>query len=403
MSIQNIIVDDSAITVVGTGGEFIYVSASDIVYGEVRRYLTEERGTDLARIQEIITGTREGVEELIDAAEAAVDGDTDGAYRVKHGDPVEDVVFDTAVKLNREGGNASAIVKFLERLERNPSAASRSQLFAWLQAGGFSITSDGLVIGYKAVTAEGKSYHGGVEPCTLTYADGTSEVITGTIPYPIGATAEMPRELVDDNRDAACSVGFHVGTFSFAVEFGNEDGSILVILFDPAHVVSVPRHAADQKVRVHKLFVAAEFDGEKIPDAVVTAFDADAAKVYGERPENEKPVPEWDESDEDYDDDSWDDESSEWDEDSDDDEDSEDEDAEDSDDDEDEDSDASLSPEVVSVRVSVVAKVSDAPMKKRDLGKRFSKKRREFLNDALESLVADGTLSVDDDGVYNIG
>ena len=105
------------------------------MYGEVRRYLTEERGTDLARIQEIITGTREGVEELIDAAEAAVDGDTDGAYRVKHGDPVEDVVFDTAVKLNREGGNASAIVKFLERLERNLSAASCSQLFAWLKAG----------------------------------------------------------------------------------------------------------------------------------------------------------------------------------------------------------------------------------------------------------------------------
>lgn len=71
-------------------------------------------------------------------------------------------MFDTAVKLNREGGNAPAIVKFLERLERNPSAASRSQLFAWLKAGGFSITSDGLVVGFKAVTSDGFSISQGV-------------------------------------------------------------------------------------------------------------------------------------------------------------------------------------------------------------------------------------------------
>lgn len=417
MPIQNIIVDDSAITVVGTGGEFIYVSASDIVYGEVRRYLTEERGTDLARIQEIITGTREGVEELIDAAESAVDGDTDGAYRVKHGDPVEDVVFDTAVKLNREGGNASAIVKFLERLERNPSAASRSQLFAWLKAGGFSITSDGLVVGFKAVTSDGFSISQGREPVTVKTADGVSEVITGRIPYPVGATVSIPRELVDDNRNAACSVGLHVGTLSYAQGFGGYDSPILVVLFDPAHVVSVPKDSSDQKVRVEKLFVAALLEEDDISDTIVTVFDEAAAREYASRPENEKPVPEWDDSD----DDSWDDESDEWDEDPDDDEDSEDEseladwekellseaeqegsdfDAADSND---EDAEESLSPEVVSVRVSVVAKVSDAPMKKRDLGKRFSKKRREFLSAALESLVADGTLSVDDDGVYNIG
>lgn len=409
MSIQNIIVDDSAITVVGTGGEFIYVSASDIVYGEVRRYLTEERGTDLARIQEIITGTREGVEELIDAAEAAVDGDTDGAYRVKHGDPVEDVVFDTAVKLNREGGNASAIVKFLERLERNPSAASRSQLFAWLKAGGFSITSDGLVVGFKAVTSDGFSISQGREPVTVKTADGVSEVITGRIPYPVGATVSIPRELVDDNRNAACSVGLNVGTLSYAQGFGGYDSPVLVVLFDPAHVVSVPKDSSDQKVRVEKLFVAALLEEDDISDTIVTVFDEAAAREYAARPENEKPVTEWDDSE----DDSWDDESDEWD-----DEDSENDpeladwekellseaeqegsDFDDSEDDSD-DEDFELSPEVVSVRVSVVAKVSDSPLKKRDLGKRFSKKRREFLNDALESLVADGTLTVDEDGVY---
>jgi hypothetical protein len=258
------------------------------------------------------------------------------------------------------------------------------------------------VVGFKAVTSDGFSISQGREPVTVKTADGVSEVITGRIPYPVGATVSIPRELVDDNRNAACSVGLHVGTLSYAQGFGGHDSPVLVVLFDPAHVVSVPKDSSDQKVRVEQLFVAALLGEDDISETIVTVFDEAAAREYAARPENEKPVPEWDESDEDYDDDSWDDESDEWDEDFVD-EDSEDEDAEDSDDDEDEDSDASLSPEVVSVRVSVVAKVSDAPMKKRDLGKRFSKKRREFLNDALESLVADGTLSVDDDGVYNIG
>ena len=399
MPIQNVIADQSSITVLGDQGEFYYISSQDVVYREVRDYLIDQRGTDLDHVADLITGTREAVETLTAAAQNAVDGDGDGAYRLKHGDPVDAVVFDTAVKLNLNGEDPAAVVKFLQRLERNPSEASRSQLFAWLQAGGFSITSDGLVIGYKAVTAEGKSYHGGVEPCTLTYADGTSEVITGTIPYPIGATAEMPRELVDDNRDAACSVGFHVGTFAFAVEFGNEDGSILVILFDPAHVVSVPRHAADQKVRVHKLFVAAEYDGEKIPDTIVTAFDADAAKVYGERPENTRPVAEYADDSVDWENE-WDD-SEDWDDEYDDEDDSDDEDEDDdSDPDESEDVTVAADPILSEVRVRVTEIVSDTPMMKGVLDKRFSKKRRALLGDALDALVKDGTLTRDENGVY---
>ena len=52
--------------------------------------------------------------------------------------------------------------------------------------------------------------------------------------------------------------------------------------------------------------------------------------------------------------------------------------------------------------MSVVAKVSDAPMKSGISGSVSPRSASSSLSAALESLVADGTLSVDDDGVYNI-
>ena len=44
------------------------------------------------------------------------------------------------------------------------------------------------------------------EPVTDTLEDGTIEEHTGKIPNPVGATVEMPRSLVDDNRNVACSL-----------------------------------------------------------------------------------------------------------------------------------------------------------------------------------------------------
>ena len=148
-----------------------------------------------------------------------------------------------------------------------------------------------------------------------------SEVITGRIPYPSGRPCPSRANWWTTTRNAAFRWSI-VGTLSYAQGFGGYDSPVLVVLFDPAHVVSVPKDSSDQKVRVEKLFVAALLEEDDISDTIVTVFDEAAAQSTLPVPENEKPVPEWDD---DSDDDSWDDESDEWDEDSDDDEDSEDE------------------------------------------------------------------------------
>jgi hypothetical protein len=66
---------------------------------------------------------------------------------------------------------------------------------------------------------------------------------------------------------------------------------MLVVLVDPADVVSVPTDCSAQKMRVCRLRVAAVHDGEQIADAVIDAIrtmpDFEATEAYAGRPENE--------------------------------------------------------------------------------------------------------------------
>jgi hypothetical protein len=198
--------------------------------------------------------------------------------------------LETAVRLTRDGDPAdfTAFGAVLKRLERNPSAASRSQLFGWLKAGGFTITTEGLIVGYKSVLTNGLSAHGGREPVTVVHQNGEVDQVTGQVPYPVGATVFMPRHYVDDNRQSGCSVGLHVGTYAYAENFSQQT---LVVLVDPADVVSVPADHGCAKMRVCRLRVAALHDGEQISEAVIKAIrtipDFDAGEEYQARPENE--------------------------------------------------------------------------------------------------------------------
>ena len=318
------LIDQQAI-VVTEGGETVLVASTDPTFAAVRRYLVDERGQDFDRVRGMVTTIRVTVKAALADAVSVVDGaESDPQvqpYRIVHGDPVEEVLFATALRLTQQNADLAPLGAFLKRLERNPSPASRSQLFGWLKAGGFTITREGMIVGYKSVRNDGLSAHAGREPVTVVHQDGITETVTGHVPYPVGSTVWMPRHLVDDDRNSACSVGLHVGTYSYAQNFSQQ---MLVVLVDPADVVSVPVDHSAQKMRVCRLRVAALHDGEQIADAVIEAIrtvpDFDASEEYASRPENEvrRPmfavadfphVDGWDDDEDDEDDeDTWDDE-----------------------------------------------------------------------------------------------
>jgi len=289
------LIDQQSI-IVADGPASILIAASDPTYEAVRRYVVDEHGDDFEVVRDLMDTYRTGVKAATAEAVTVVDGDiADGEaepYRIVHGDPVEEVVLAAAIRLTNSSADLAPLGAFLRRLERNPSQASRSQLFGWLKAGGFTLTTDGLIVGYKSVRSDGRSAHVGREPVTVVHQNGSVETVTGNVPYPVGATVWMARDLVDDDRDSPCSVGLHVGTFDYAEHFSDR---MLVVLVDPADVVAVPRDASGQKMRVCRLVVAARHDGDQLSEPVIdhirTVPDFDASDEYAGRAENsQRPV-----------------------------------------------------------------------------------------------------------------
>lgn len=144
-------------------------------------------------------------------------------------------------------------VRFLEKLAANPLDHTKHRLYGWLDAtGGFTITEDGDIIGYKGVDEDGRSVRSG--PAIV---DGKR--IHGKVPNTPGATIEFPRSEVEHDPSRGCAQGLHIGTWEYASGWGDRT---LRVVFSPTDVVSVPTDSGDQKVRVCRYTVLADAYGK---------------------------------------------------------------------------------------------------------------------------------------------
>lgn len=195
--------------------------------------------------------------------------------------PVHDNLAGTILRYVREGRETHGLVRFMERLNNNPSQNSRQQLFNWTQSLDMTITDTGLLVGFKGV----EHRHSGTADFPVDkYPYQSSHSGTATIdgithegqtPIGVGAVIEMPRSAVQDNEAIGCSTGLHVGSHSYASSFATV---LLEVTFDPADVVSVPNDCSFQKLRVCKYTIAAVHDDD-----------------LGDDLSDWEPEPEWDE------------------------------------------------------------------------------------------------------------
>lgn len=138
------------------------------------------------------------------------------------------------------------LLKFLERLLNNPSKSSVDQLWGFVAHNDVGITEDGLIIGWKKV----KTINGSL-----------FDSRTGKVPNDVGVTVSMPRHMVDDRREKTCSQGLHVGAWDYVSDFSGD--TILMVLVDPADIVSVPNDYNDMKMRACKYYVEAIVDSKR--------------------------------------------------------------------------------------------------------------------------------------------
>lgn len=162
-----------------------------------------------------------------------------------YGKPLHNVVTERILHMLEDGYDVSPMVRFLERLMKNPSYAAVEELFLFLESSGLPITEDGCFLAYKRIRLD------------------WTDQYTGKIDHSIGAKPEMERNQVDDNRHNTCSDGLHFCAFGYLPHYGADyGGRVIVVKIDPADVVAIPSDYNNQKGRACRYEVVRELELE---------------------------------------------------------------------------------------------------------------------------------------------
>lgn len=208
----------------------------------------------------IIDGDYELLGDLIDivkSVEDFIEGDIEVKDEVVYykGHRLHGVVVDKLIEMLRAGmKDSTPLVNFITRLQANPSANSVNELYSFMSYKSLASTPEGKVLGYKGVQSDYWSTTGNAD--TLVIQGKTND--RHQILNEVGATIEVARRCVDDNKDNHCSFGLHVGSYDYANSWAGEDGRLLLVEFDPADAVSVPTDCGFQKLRVSKYRVVSD-------------------------------------------------------------------------------------------------------------------------------------------------
>lgn len=228
-----------------------------------------------------VTAGDENVADLFDLAETAQGRFERVTDRVTarngrlymDGDEVDNAIATQVVRSIAEGlDDFRPLVRFLENVAQNTNEHSREMLADWLDAEDFTITQDGLIVGYKGVKPTGD---GQFESILTGRAIVDGEEHSGHIPNYKGAVVEMPRSEVTHDPAMACSQGLHVGTYSYADGFAQ--GALLEVHVHPRDVVSVPTDSNGRKMRVCRYTVVDTIDA---PHTVPVLLEEDEETDY---------------------------------------------------------------------------------------------------------------------------
>lgn len=189
------------------------------------------------------------------------------------GDLIEDALAVHIVRLIEAKEDFAPFVALMENIAMNPVKASRTQLYDFLKKHRFTITEDGMIVGYKGVIKRSgsdvpwESSNAGPAIINGEYHQG------GRVPQRPGDVIELPRSEVLADPAQGCGPGLHVASWEFAKGFTS--GPTLEVHVHPRDVVSVPSHD-DQKVRVCRYVVIGERTKPYTEPVLHAAKDPDA-------------------------------------------------------------------------------------------------------------------------------
>jgi len=233
------IISNTTLTILPTSGQATVVSADHPKFAMIRdavSYGEWERALKMANPAPEITKTFAG---HLNGHNVTIDRITNQITIDSH--PLPDLVTQKALDFVSRGLSIDSVACFLSRLANNPSYQSRLQALLFLERTGFALMSTGHVLGYRGLTTNWLDRH--------SYSVNNQPGRQGWI--------SMARQQVDDDRDVACSTGYHIGSFEYANNW-RAGGKLIVCAVDPADIVAVPKDHNDEKMRVCRYLPVAE-------------------------------------------------------------------------------------------------------------------------------------------------
>ncbi|QDP60379.1 MAG: putative protein rIIB [Prokaryotic dsDNA virus sp.] len=164
----------------------------------------------------------------------------DGSERAVPDDIAMDIIT-TVREYGRDSGEK--LVKFLDKLMTNVSFKAIEGLYRFMKHNCIEINDDGSIQAWKGVAEDLHSISSGKianSPTCPVRADGRIDN-SG-----FGTEIRVDRSEVDDDPDATCSHGLHVGNRSYAESFGR---TLLSVKVEPQDVVAVPKDYNGAKMR----------------------------------------------------------------------------------------------------------------------------------------------------------
>lgn len=191
----------------------------------------------------------DGIEKLFDVS-SAVEVYTENNIVVKDGtvlykgQPVHNYTVDKILDFMREGSlSYKPLLNFLDKLLLNPSYRAVQELYPFLEAGKCAICADGDFIAFRKVTKDWKDFY------------------TGTFDNSIGAIVEMPRNMVDEDKNRTCRPGLHFCSQAYLSQYHGNDGRVVLVKINPADVCAIPSDYNNAKGRCCKYQVISECAG----------------------------------------------------------------------------------------------------------------------------------------------
>lgn len=155
------------------------------------------------------------------------------------------------IQMYQEGFSLEPFVRFMDKLDQNPSKRAVTELYGFLEKGELPLHPDGDFLAYKKVRGDYLDIH------------------SGTMDNSVGKIVEMPRNEVDDDKDRTCSTGLHFCSKAYLPHFGRNSGDrVMILKINPRDVVSIPADYNDAKGRACRYEVIGEIDKDKADEAL---------------------------------------------------------------------------------------------------------------------------------------